>query len=108
MKIEVHIHNHHDDEVDAKLNLLISRTGDIMATQAEILAKLAAQSDQLDATLLSLQGIQADIDSLKALIQNGASLDEISAAVDALGVKNTAAMNTAAGIDAQTPPPPGP
>jgi hypothetical protein len=60
----------------------------IMATQAEILAKLADANASLD-------GIQADIIALKALVDGGADLTAISDAVNALADK-------AAGIDSQT------
>lgn len=60
----------------------------IMATEQEILDKLAAASASLD-------GIQTDIIALKDMIANGADLSTISAAVDALAAK-------AAGIDSQT------
>ncbi len=85
------------------LILILNKQGDIMATQAEILAKLATQSAQLDATLASLAGIQSDITALKDLIAGGANLDEISAAVDALGIKVDQTAATAQGIDQQTP-----
>jgi len=60
-----------------------------MATQEEILAQLATASASLD-------GIQADITALKAMIDAGADLTAISDAVNALAAK-------AAGIDLQTP-----
>jgi hypothetical protein len=59
-----------------------------MATQQEILDKLAAANASLD-------GIQADINALKDLVASGANLDEIAIAVNALADK-------AAGIDSQT------
>ena len=60
-----------------------------VATQQEIL-------DMLAATNASLDGIQADINDLKALVDGGADLTAISDAVTALAAK-------AAGIDTQTP-----
>ena len=60
-----------------------------MATEQEIL-------DALEAASASLDGIQADITALKALVDAGASLTAISEAVTALAAK-------AAGIDAETP-----
>jgi hypothetical protein len=62
----------------------------------------------MDEVLASLDGIQGDITALKLLVAQGASLDDISAAVDALGTKVATAQSTASGIDAQTPPPPTP
>ena len=59
-----------------------------MATQQEILDSLAAANASLD-------GIQADITALKAMIDAGADLTEIADAVNALAAK-------AAGIDAET------
>ena len=67
---------------------LSRRLDDIMATQQEILDKLAAANASLD-------GIQADILSLKQMIANGADLTAISDAVNALADK-------AGAIDAQT------
>ena len=61
----------------------------IMATQQEILDKLAQANASLD-------GIQQDIADLKALIASGADLTAIAIAVNALADK-------AAGIDVQTP-----
>ena len=60
----------------------------IVASKDEILASLAAANASLD-------GIQADITALKALIDSGAGLAEIQTAVDALAAK-------ASGIDSQT------
>ena len=68
--------------------IILRRLDDIMATQQEILDRLAAANASLD-------GIQADIIALKELVAGGANLDEIAIAVNALADK-------AAGIDSQT------
>jgi len=69
--------------------LFFYRQETIMATMQEILDRLAAANASLD-------GIQADIADLKALVAGGADLTAISDAVNALADK-------AAGIDSQTP-----
>jgi len=68
---------------------VLKNQGEIMATMQEILDKLAEAN-------VSLDGIQADITALKALVDGGADLTAISDAVTALAAK-------AAGIDIQTP-----
>ena len=67
---------------------ILEQQENIMATQAEILQKLADANASLD-------GIQTDITALKALVDGGADLTAISDAVNALADK-------AAGIDSQT------
>jgi ABC-type transporter Mla subunit MlaD len=94
--VRIDVYHHLDGAAIASLNEVLTllrglnqKTETIMATEQEILDKLAATSASLD-------GIQADITSLKDLVDGGASLDAISAAVNALADK-------AAGIDSQTP-----
>ena len=89
MRIDVYHHLVIDGTSAAKLNTLMERTGRIMATQDEILTKLAEANASLD-------GIQADILALKDMVAAGADLSAISGAVNAL-------VDKAAGIDTQTP-----
>jgi hypothetical protein len=79
---------HMDGTALSILNAIKQNTERIMATQAEILQKLADANASLD-------GIQSDITALKALVDGGADLTAISDAVNALADK-------AAGIDSQT------
>lgn len=94
-RIDVYHHLVFNDSTEAKFDealvLLrgIKHQGEkTMATQQEILDKLAAATASLD-------GIQADILALKDLVASGADLTAISDAVNALADK-------AAGIDSQT------
>jgi len=96
MRVDFYHHFPSDPANDAKLTEVLALLRGIkhqgetnVATQTEILAKLAEANASLD-------GIQADITALKALIDAGANLTEISDAVNALAAK-------ASGIDAETP-----
>jgi len=71
------------------LKQILRNQGDIMASQQEILANLAAANASLD-------GITADIAALDELIQQGTDLTAIQAASAALAAK-------AAAIDATHP-----
>jgi DNA-binding FrmR family transcriptional regulator len=96
MRVDHYIHLAADGTTRAQLNEALTllrglnrKQEKIMATQQEIL-------DQLAAVNTSLDGIQADITDLKALVDSGADLTAISDAVNALAAK-------ASGIDLQTP-----
>lgn len=89
----------------------------IMATQQEVLAKLAEAEERaaaaeahLDEIDVTLDAIQADVTALTEAAQGG-NLDEIMAAaervtnrVTILQAKSLARRDEASGIDSQTPP----
>jgi len=68
----------------------------ILNNQEKIMADTAATLAALAAANASLDGIQADITALKALVDAGGTPQEVADAVNALAAK-------AAGIDLQTP-----
>ena len=103
IRIDVYHHTVTDGVTQAKLNVLLQRTGN-MASKEEILANFAATNEKLDAILTSNAAILEDIAALNDMIQNGADLSDIQAGSAALFAKATQAADAVAATDALNPP----
>lgn len=94
--------------IERELHTLIRKVNQIMATVAEINAKLDAAAVREDATQAALVGIRQDIADLKASIPTSggatqAELDALGAKVDALGAKVDQTATDAQALDAENP-----
>jgi hypothetical protein len=112
-RIDVYHHLVVDDATGAKLDRalgllhrIVQTQGTIMATQQEVLDNIAAQGTKLDAALTALDTIQAEEQNLIALVNSGANLDTINAAVLAMGTKTDAVVAKVNAIDELVPPAP--